>query len=147
MRKLMFFSVLLLTLLLSTQVMAAGVASPEACLECHDDVISAEEFAASVHGPNGCVACHVELVDIDALAQALEAGEIAGAALDVLPQEPPPDDCPLFGRDDVILTPHTGFYSADALLDLQTTVATDVASVLNGEFPRFPVNPSVRDPQ
>ena len=85
------------------------------------------------------------LVDIDALAQALVAGEIAGAALDVLPQEPPPDDCPLFGRDDVILTPHTGFYSADALLDLQTTVATDVASVLNGESPRFPVNPEVRD--
>ena len=85
------------------------------------------------------------LVDIDALAQALEAGEIAGAALDVLPQEPPPDDCPLFGRDDVILTPHTGFYSADALLDLQTTVAADVASVLNGESPRFPVNPEVRD--
>jgi D-3-phosphoglycerate dehydrogenase len=51
----------------------------------------------------------------------------------------------LFGRDDVILTPHTGFYSADALLDLQTTVATDVASVLNGELPRFPVNPEVRD--
>ena len=55
------------------------------------------------------------LVDIDALAQALVAGEIAGAALDVLPQEPPPDDCPLFGRDDVILTPHTGFYSADEI--------------------------------
>ena len=85
------------------------------------------------------------LVDIDALATALEAGEIAGAALDVLPKEPPPDDCPLFGRDDVILTPHTGFYSTDALLDLQTTVATDVASVLNGESPRFPVNPEVRD--
>ena len=85
------------------------------------------------------------LVDIDALATALEAGEIAGAALDVLPKEPPPDDCPLFGRNDVILTPHTGFYSTDALLDLQTTVATDVASVLNGESPRFPVNPEVRD--
>ena len=85
------------------------------------------------------------LVDIDALATALEAGEIAGAALDVLPKEPPPDDCPLFGRNDVILTPHTGFYSTDALLGLQTTVATDVASVLNGESPRFPVNPEVRD--
>jgi len=40
-------------------------AGPEQCLECHDDVISAEEFSNSVHGPNGCVACHVELVDID----------------------------------------------------------------------------------
>ena len=83
------------------------------------------------------------LVDIDALVAALDAGEIGGAALDVLPQEPPAADHPLFGRDNVILTPHTGFYSEDALLDLQITVATDVASVLSGEAPRFPVNPQV----
>lgn len=85
------------------------------------------------------------LVDIDALAKALDAGEIGGAALDVLPQEPPAADNPLFGRDDVILTPHTGFYSEDALLDLQTTVATDVAAVLGGKRPKFPVNPKVLD--
>lgn len=85
------------------------------------------------------------LVDIDALAKALEAGEIGGAALDVMPQEPPAADNPLFGRDDVILTPHTGFYSEDALLDLQTTVATDVAAVLGGKRPKFPVNPKVLD--
>ncbi len=83
------------------------------------------------------------LVDVDALAEALEAGQIAGAALDVMPQEPPAADCPVVGRDDVILTPHTGFYSEDALLDLQTTVATDVAAVLSGKPPRYPVNPEV----
>ncbi|MCK4501623.1 MAG: cytochrome c3 family protein, partial [Desulfuromonadales bacterium] len=67
MRKVLFYSVLLLTLLWSTQVVAGGsAASPEACLECHDDVTEAEDFAASVHGPNGCVACHIELADIDA---------------------------------------------------------------------------------
>lgn len=81
------------------------------------------------------------LVDIDALAVALDAGEIGGAGLDVLPQEPPATDSPMFGRDNVILTPHTGFYSEDALLDLQTTVATDVASVLNGQAPKYPVKP------
>ncbi|MCK5912419.1 MAG: cytochrome c3 family protein, partial [Desulfuromusa sp.] len=43
-----------------------SVASPEACLECHDDVTEAEDFAASVHGTNGCVACHIDLTDIDA---------------------------------------------------------------------------------
>jgi D-3-phosphoglycerate dehydrogenase len=83
------------------------------------------------------------LVDTDALVEALNKGEIGGAALDVLPQEPPAADSPLFGRDDLILTPHTGFYSEDALLDLQTTVAKDVAAVLNGEQPKFPVNPDV----
>jgi D-3-phosphoglycerate dehydrogenase len=79
------------------------------------------------------------LVDVDDLAAALDAGEIAGAALDVLPVEPPSDDHPLVGRDDVILTPHTGFYSEDALQDLQTTVATDVASVLAGGEAKYPV--------
>jgi len=82
------------------------------------------------------------LVDIDDLAAALDAGEIAGAALDVLPSEPPGADNPLVGRTDVILTPHTGFYSEDALLDLQTTVAEDVARVLTGEAPKYPVKPS-----
>jgi D-3-phosphoglycerate dehydrogenase len=80
------------------------------------------------------------LVDIDALAKALDAGDIAGAALDVLPSEPPGDDNPVVGRDDVILTPHTGFYSEDALLDLQTTVAGDMAAVLSGGQAKYPVN-------
>lgn len=85
------------------------------------------------------------LVDVDALVIALDAGEIGGAALDVLPQEPPAAGHPVLGRDDVILTPHTGFYSEDALLDLQTTVATDVATVLGGGKPKYPVNPQVLD--
>ncbi len=79
------------------------------------------------------------LVDTDALADALEAGKLGGAGLDVLPLEPPPASSRLIGRDDVILTPHTAFYSEDSLLELQTTVASDVAAVLKGDAPRFPV--------
>lgn len=48
-----------------------------------------------------------EVVDQSALLEALDAGEIAGAALDVTYPEPLPDNHPLFGRDDVIITPHT----------------------------------------
>ncbi|MEE2760844.1 MAG: C-terminal binding protein [Pseudomonadota bacterium] len=81
------------------------------------------------------------LVDVDDLASALDAGELAGAALDVLPSEPPEDDNPVVGRPDVILTPHTAFYSEDALLDLQTTVASDVSRVLSGDEPKYPVKP------
>jgi cytochrome b subunit of formate dehydrogenase len=59
--------VALLFLVLCSQAFAKShqVASPDTCLECHGDVISAEDFAASVHGPNGCVACHIELTDLD----------------------------------------------------------------------------------
>lgn len=80
------------------------------------------------------------LIDEDALAAALDAGEIGGAALDVVIVEPPAADFSLLGRDNVILTPHAAFYSVDALIDLQTKAAEDVVAVLSGETPRYPVN-------
>jgi D-3-phosphoglycerate dehydrogenase len=83
------------------------------------------------------------LVDEQALVEALDEGRIAGAALDVLEQEPPPADSPLLGRTDIILTPHTGFYSIESLEDLQTKAAQEVVRVLRGEKPRSPVNPEV----
>ncbi len=83
------------------------------------------------------------LVDTDALARALDDGEIGGAALDVVPVEPLPAGSALLGRDNLVLTPHTAFYSEDALLDLQTKAATDVASVLAGKQPKYPINPEV----
>lgn len=83
------------------------------------------------------------LVDAQALADALDEGRLAGAALDVMPQEPPPADSPLLGRDNVILTPHIGFYSEESLVELQTKAAQEVARVLSGESPRYPVNPEI----
>jgi D-3-phosphoglycerate dehydrogenase / 2-oxoglutarate reductase len=79
------------------------------------------------------------LIDEAALVQALDAGQVGGAALDVLTAEPPPKDSPLLGRDNVILSPHTAFYSVDALNELQTKCASDVARVLSGEKPVYPV--------
>ena len=79
------------------------------------------------------------LVDEAALVQALDSGQVGGAALDVLATEPPPKDFPLVGRDNVILSPHTAFYSVDALNELQTKAASDVARVLSGEKPVYPV--------
>lgn len=83
------------------------------------------------------------LVDQRALVAALDEGLIAGAALDVVPVEPLPKDSPLLGRDNVILSPHTAFYSEEALVELQTKAATDVLRVLSGERPVYPVNPQV----
>jgi D-3-phosphoglycerate dehydrogenase len=80
------------------------------------------------------------IVDEVALAHALDAGQLAGAALDVLAQEPPTSS-PLFGRDNVILTPHTSFYSVESLVELQIKAAEEVVRVLEGQMPRTPVNP------
>jgi D-3-phosphoglycerate dehydrogenase len=79
------------------------------------------------------------LVDEDALVTALDSEHLGGAALDVLTVEPPPAQSRLTGRDNVILTPHTAFYSVEALDELQTKCASDVARVLSGEQPVYPI--------
>jgi D-3-phosphoglycerate dehydrogenase / 2-oxoglutarate reductase len=79
------------------------------------------------------------LVDEEALIAALDSGKLGGAALDVVTTEPLAKDSKLLGRDNVILTPHTAFYSVEALEELQTKCATDVARVLSGEKPVYPV--------
>jgi D-3-phosphoglycerate dehydrogenase len=82
------------------------------------------------------------IIDEAALASALDSGHLAGAALDVMTQEPPPPS-PLFGRDNVIITPHTSFYSEESLVELQVKAAQEVVAVLSGKSPRNPVNPEV----
>src|SRR5437660_1649122 len=79
------------------------------------------------------------LVDEDALVSALDAGHLAAAALDVVAVEPLSKESRLIGRDNVVLTPHTAFYSVEALNELQTKCAADVARVLSGEAPVYPV--------
>ena len=74
-----------------------------------------------------------------ALLRALREGWIAGAGLDVLETEPP-KSFPLSELDNVIVTPHVGFYSEESLRELQLKAAQEVASVLSGERPRYPVN-------
>ena len=82
------------------------------------------------------------IIDEAALAEALDGGRLAGAGLDVMGQEPPPPS-PLFGRDNVIITPHTSFYSEESLVELQVKAAQEVVAVLSGKSPRNPVNPEV----
>ncbi|MGE5366896.1 MAG: C-terminal binding protein [Betaproteobacteria bacterium] len=80
------------------------------------------------------------LVDEAALVAALDSGHLGGAALDVVAVEPLPKDSPLVGRDNVILTPHTAFYSVEALEELQSKCASDVARVLSGEKAIYPIS-------
>ena len=81
------------------------------------------------------------VVDEAALAEALDAGEIGAAALDVLDEEPP-SDSPVVGRDDVIVTPHAGWYSVQARDELNADVGQYVAEALRGERPEGWIDPS-----
>jgi D-3-phosphoglycerate dehydrogenase len=85
------------------------------------------------------------LVDEAALVRAINERWIAGAALDVLAEEPPPRGHPLLQLGEVIVTPHVAFYSEPAIAELETKAARNVADVLSGRVPRSVVNPEVLD--
>ncbi len=83
------------------------------------------------------------LIDEMALAHALASGQIGGAGLDVLEPAPPPDDHPLLALDNVIITPHTAFFSQASTVELEVRTAREVVRVLNGERPENFINPEV----
>ena len=80
------------------------------------------------------------IVEEDALVWALENDEIAAAGLDVLEDEPLTNPS-LADRDDVILTPHTAFYSEESLTDLNEHIGHDILSVFDGEEPAGYIDP------
>ena len=83
------------------------------------------------------------LVDEDALYDALVSGDIAGAGIDVLVDLSPAPDDRLFQLDNLIVTPHTAFFSQEATLELEQRAAGEVARVLQGNMPDNLVNPDV----
>ncbi len=83
------------------------------------------------------------VVDPEAILQALREKWIAGAALDVQEVEPMPGDHPLAELENVILTPHAGWYSEGSILELKRKVATAVRRALEGRIPASVANPEV----
>lgn len=83
------------------------------------------------------------LIKDNDLAQALKKGEIAGAGLDLLEDENVDSHHPLVNLENVIITPHSAFYSEQALKDLQYKAVQEVIRVLTGERPKSCVNPEV----
>ena len=108
------------------------------------DLFNADVFRQMKMGAYLVNTARGPIVNEVALADALDLGLLAGAALDVMPQEPPVGS-PLLGRENVIITPHTSFYSEESLLELQRKAAEEVVAVLTGKAPRNPVNPEAME--
>jgi len=79
------------------------------------------------------------IVDEDALVAAVRAGEIAGAALDVVREEPLPPDSPLRGEDGIVVYSHLAGQTAEARAAAGRRGAEELVAALAGR-PRFPVN-------
>jgi D-3-phosphoglycerate dehydrogenase / 2-oxoglutarate reductase len=87
------------------------------------------------------------IVDEAAVAEALHAGRLAGAAFDVYASEPPPADSPLFGAPRTVLTPHLGASTAEAQVAVAEEAALQVLDVLDGRPARYAVNAPLLTPE
>lgn len=96
--------------------------------------------------PDGAVlvnAARGGLVDEEALIGELASGRLGGAGLDVFESEPLSVDHALCTREDVLLSPHVGYFSEEALVEARTRTTRGVAAVLTGERPGDVANPEV----
>jgi D-3-phosphoglycerate dehydrogenase / 2-oxoglutarate reductase len=84
------------------------------------------------------------IVDENALAEAIDAGHVGGAALDVWEVEPTTES-PLFGRPEVVVTPHLGASTREAQDKAGDTIAEQVGLALAGDFVPFAVNVSAAE--
>jgi phosphoglycerate dehydrogenase-like enzyme len=83
------------------------------------------------------------IVDPAALVAALQGGQIAAAALDVTDPEPPAADSPLLSLPNLILTPHSAYYSDRSRAEVRRRGVEHALAVLRGERPSFVANPAV----
>jgi len=80
-----------------------------------------------------------ELIDEAALAEAVRAGQLAGAALDVFTREPPAPENPLLKLPEVLVTPHAASHTDGAQNAMGWMALRDCLAVLRGEAPLYPI--------
>jgi len=102
-------------------------------------MISAQQLALMKASAYLINAARGGIVDEDALYRALKQKKVAGAALDVVENEPPVKDHPLFQLDNVVLTPHLGAVTFEASQRGEWGAAEEVIRVLEGKKPKNPV--------
>jgi D-3-phosphoglycerate dehydrogenase len=107
-------------------------------------LIGAAELAALPGNAFVINAARGGIVDETALHDALVSGKIAGAALDVFDQEPPPEDHPLFALENVILSPHSAGLSKEAAIRMAVSTARNVLAGIDGRLdPAMVINREV----
>lgn len=107
-------------------------------------LIGAQAFARMNKGVRVINCARGGLVDETALFEAIKSGVVAGAALDVFEQEPPPPDHPLLSLAEVIVTPHLGASTTEAQEGVALTVAEQMRDYLLAGTLRGAVNvPSI----
>jgi len=85
------------------------------------------------------------VVDEEALVEALKAGRIGGAALDVFSRQPLPADHPLYSFDNVIITPHIAGITGESMMRMGLGAAEEAIRVLSGGLPLNLCNPEAAD--
>lgn len=109
-------------------------------------LLSTAEYEAMKPGAIVINCARGAVLDEDALAAALDNGHLGAAGIDVFEVEPAPADHPLFGRSDVVVTPHTAGTSEDALRRTAVMTAQNILDYFDGRLKRENVfNPQVLD--
>ncbi len=108
-----------------------------------ENLIGASEFGLMKNTAFIINCARGPLIDEEALYRALTSGAIAGAGLDVVVDASPPVDYELLQLENVIITPHTAFFSREAVLELEERAAGEVVSVLSGKMPDNLLNKEV----
>lgn len=110
-------------------------------------IISDKEFAIMKKGVRVINCARGGIIDEAALIKAIEAGKVAGAALDVYEEEPPAKDSKLLKLDKVVLTPHLGASTEEAQVNVAIDVANTVRDALLNKGVRNAVNFPSLDPE
>ena len=101
-----------------------------------EHLIGARELALMPPGSYLINAARGPLVDLDAMLAALDSGQLAGAAIDVLPVEPPTREHPVPSHPRLIVTPHAAWYSLHAEQEVVRQATLSVRAVLEGREPK-----------